>query len=127
VTLLRLIKWKRLPYSVFACLIIVGYQWALDHLSFGEYDTLTKYIAQSRRNNLFSQNREGIFSFLGTVLLDVTNERISFYIPGWIGRREFDILTETTFIATHSVSTDLNVHLAYRLFNNINRSISIDD
>ena len=126
-TLLRLIKWKRLPYSVFACLIIVGYQWALDHLPFGEYDTLTLYIALSGRNDLFSQNREGIFSFLGTVLLNLTNERISLDISGWIGCREFDTPSETTFTAIHSISTDLNVHLAYPLLNNIHRSISIDD
>lgn len=123
-TLLRLVKWKRLPYSVFACLIIVGYQWALDHLPFGEYDTLTVYIALNGRNDLFSQNREGIFSFLGTVLLYLADERISLNISSWIGCREFDTSSETAFIAIHSISTDLNVHFAYPLLNNIHRSIS---
>lgn len=126
-TLLRLIKWKRLPYSVFACLIIAGYQWALNHLPFGEKDTLTLYIASSERNDLFSQNREGIFSFLGTILLDLTDERISLYISGWIGYREFGTPSETTFIAIYSIFTNLDVHLAYHLLNNIHCSISIVD
>ena len=47
-----------MPYSVFAGLIIVGYQWALDHLPFGEYDTIMVYIALSGRNDLFSQNNQ---------------------------------------------------------------------
>jgi len=127
VTLLRLIKWKGLPYSVFAGLIIVGYQWALDHLPFGEYDTLTVYIALSRRNDLFRQNREGIFSFLGIRLLDLTNERISLDISCWHGCREFDTPSETTIITVHSIFADVIIYFTHSLFHSVNRSVPIDD
>jgi glucosaminylphosphatidylinositol acyltransferase len=68
VTFLRLVKGKRLPYSVFAALIMGAYQWALIHAPIRGYQSLTAFIVSADRNDLFSQNREGIFSFLGTIL-----------------------------------------------------------
>ena len=65
VTLLRLVKGEKLPFSVFAGVIMIVYQWALSRIEFGGYQTLTHYIILKERDGLFSANREGIFSFLG--------------------------------------------------------------
>jgi hypothetical protein len=71
---------------VFAGIIILGYQWALGYLPLGEYDTVAMYIVLKERTDLFSQNREGIFSFLGTISSDLINVRVSLDISCWTGR-----------------------------------------
>lgn len=67
VTIVRLLKGTKVPFSVFAGVIMIGYQWALSRIEVGGYRTLTHYIILKERNGLFSCNREGILSFLGMV------------------------------------------------------------
>ena len=80
VTFLRLIKWRKLPYSVFAFVIIVGYESALTHLPIREYKDILSFIVSSERTDLLSQNREGLFSFIGTIALDFADDRVSLNI-----------------------------------------------
>lgn len=65
VTLLRLLKGKALPFSVFAGVVMIAYQWGLSRIELGGFRTITHYIVLKERDGLFSCNREGIFSFLG--------------------------------------------------------------
>lgn len=65
VTLLRLISRNRIPFSVFAGIIMLTYEWALKNMRIGEYESITAYIIKAPRTDLINQNREGIFSFLG--------------------------------------------------------------
>jgi phosphatidylinositol glycan class W len=67
VTILRLLKGRKVPFSVFAGVIMIGYQWALSRIEVGGYRTLTHYIILKERDGLFSCNREGILSFLGMI------------------------------------------------------------
>jgi hypothetical protein len=66
VTILRILKWRKLPYSVFAAIIVGGYQWAMYNVGIRGYSTIIEFVVKSERTDLFNQNREGIFSFLGT-------------------------------------------------------------
>jgi len=57
----------KIPFSVFALGIIIGYEYCLHHLDIRGYDNLTEFIVSAPRTDWFSQNREGVFSFLGIV------------------------------------------------------------
>ena len=126
VTLLRILKWKRLPYSVFAAIIIGGYQWAMYNVGIRGYSTIIEFVVKSERTDLFNQNREGIFSFLGTRRNDKTNDRISINIS--CGNRYLESNTAgiAARVLQHSISTDQNIRLAYHQFGSVDRSITID-
>ena len=126
-TVLRLIKWKRLPYSVFACIIILGYQWALGYLPLGGYEGVAMYIVLKERVDWFSQNREGIFSFLGMIYDCLTNVRLSLDIPGRTRCGKSNTPGETTFTTIHSIFAYLNFRLVNTLLNNIRRVVSFDN
>ena len=68
VTLFRLISRNRIPFSVFAGIITLTYEWALKNMRIGEYESVMAYIIKAPRTGLVNQNREGIFSFLGIFL-----------------------------------------------------------
>jgi len=84
VTILRVSKPKAVPYSTFALLTMLAYEWALYHVPFRSYDNILTFIVSGQRSDLFSQNREGIFSFLGSSLEIATNQRLSVDISCWI-------------------------------------------
>ena len=65
VTVIRLSSKNKLPFSLFAGIISVGYQWCLEHVKIRGYETIAKFIVIGSRDDLFGQNREGIFSFFG--------------------------------------------------------------
>ena len=65
VAVIRLMARNRVPFSVFAMVIIVGYQWSLDHIPCYGHESIGAFIISGERYDLFSQNREGVFSFLG--------------------------------------------------------------
>jgi hypothetical protein len=127
VTLLRLIKWKRLPYSVFACIIILGYQWALGYLPLGGYEGVARYIVLKERTDWFSQNREGIFSFLGMIYDFLTNVRLSLDISSRTRCGKSHTPGKTTFIPIHSIFAHLNFCVANTLLNNIHRTVSLNN
>ena len=76
-----------MPFSVFAGVIMIVYQWSLSRIEFGGYPTLTHYIFLKDRDGLFSANREGIFSFLGISLVcgDRSDVRLFIDILGGSG------------------------------------------
>lgn len=117
VTFLRLIKWRKLPYSVFACVIIVGYQYALTHLPIREYKDILTFIVSSERTDLLSKNREGLFSFIGTIALDFADDRVSLHISCRHGYRK----PSFTCITGHSKK---DIGLVACLFNSLNHHIS---
>jgi len=90
VTILKLLKWKKLPFSVFAAVIILVYQWALNHFPIRGHENIVAFIVTAERTDLFSQNREGIFSFFGLSLLDISHQRIFVDIPGGTGCWRFN-------------------------------------
>jgi glucosaminylphosphatidylinositol acyltransferase len=65
VTMIRLASKNKLPFTLFAGIISVGYQWCLDHVKIRGYDSISNFIVLGSRDDLFGQNREGIFSFFG--------------------------------------------------------------
>jgi hypothetical protein len=73
------------PFSLFAAIISLGYEWSLFHMPVREYISIAHFIIFGSRNDLFSQNREGLFSFLGIPSEIELTVRISFYISSWIG------------------------------------------
>jgi glucosaminylphosphatidylinositol acyltransferase len=93
VTILRLLKGKKVPFSVFAGVIMIGYQWALSRIEVGGYRTLTHYIILKERDGLFSCNREGILSFLGMIRCwdGGLTWRLFVDILGWIGCWEYRV------------------------------------
>jgi phosphatidylinositol glycan class W len=65
VTMIRLASKNKLPFTLFAGIISVGYQWCLDHVKIRGYDSISNFIVIGSRDDFFGQNREGIFSFFG--------------------------------------------------------------
>src|SRR2546423_12395415 len=94
--MIRLTSRNKLPFSMFAGIISMGYQWSLDHVKIREYDTISKFIVLGSRDDLFGQNREGIFSFFGIPFLKCfVDSRIFVDIFGGIGCGTFDFACES--------------------------------
>lgn len=112
VTMIRLISKNKLPFSLFAGVISVGYQWCLEHFKIRGYESISKFIVIGSRDDLFGQNREGIFSFFGSHLkIPIfvgrgVDNRISVDIFGWIGCWAIDFACESTRNAIHQIASN---------------------
>jgi glucosaminylphosphatidylinositol acyltransferase len=104
VTLLRLMKGKHIPFSIFAAIIIGSYQWALYHVPFRGESTILNFIISAPRTDLISQNREGVFSFFGIFSYNAANGRVSIDIPSGIRYWKSHFAGCTAFTIIHKVS-----------------------
>jgi glucosaminylphosphatidylinositol acyltransferase len=91
VTFVKFVLPSVIPFSVLASLLLVIYEWALGHVAIRGYDKILAFIVAADRTDLFSQNREGIFSFIGeSIVIFPLKERVLCNIPRRIRCREVD-------------------------------------
>jgi phosphatidylinositol glycan class W len=78
----RLTSRNKVPFSVFATVIISGYQWSLDHVACYGHKSIAAFIIAGERVDIFSQNREGVFSFFGILPVDLIQGYLSIFLVG---------------------------------------------